>query len=113
VAWIAEAIAAWNEFVAGAGGEVANARVCKTCIRGFNSRPALQFLKDLLFHWTRISIADPNHEFRRTTMSKSNSQPDESQPAISSGPSLDIYAVALALLAALLVRFNLIPPIKW
>ena len=26
----------------GAGGEVANARVCKTCIRGFNSRPALQ-----------------------------------------------------------------------
>jgi hypothetical protein len=27
----------------GAGGEVANAQVCKTCIRGFNSRPALQF----------------------------------------------------------------------
>ena len=26
----------------GAGGEVANAQVCKTCIRGFNSRPALQ-----------------------------------------------------------------------
>jgi hypothetical protein len=25
-----------------AGGEVANARVCKTCIRGFDSRPALQ-----------------------------------------------------------------------
>ena len=42
-----------------------------------------------------------------------NDQPAESQPAISSGPSLDIYAVALALLAALLVRFNLIPPIKW
>ena len=35
------------------------------------------------------------------------------QPAASSGPSLDLYAVALALLAALLVRFNLIPPIKW
>lgn len=27
--------------------------------------------------------------------------------------SLDIYAVTLALLLALLVRFNLIPPIKW
>ena len=26
-----------------AGGEVANAQVCKTCIRGFNPRPALQF----------------------------------------------------------------------
>ena len=25
-----------------AGGEAANAQVCKTCIRGFNSRPALQ-----------------------------------------------------------------------
>ncbi len=25
------------------GGEVANAQVCKTCIRGFNSRPVLQF----------------------------------------------------------------------
>ncbi len=49
-----------------------------------------------------------NHEFRRTIMSKSNDQ-----PAISSGPSPDLYAVALALLAALLVRFNLIPPIKW
>ena len=31
-----------SEFPKGAGGEVANARVCKTCIRGFNSRPALQ-----------------------------------------------------------------------
>jgi hypothetical protein len=40
-------------------------------------------------------------------------QPSESQPTTSSGPSLDVYAVALALLAALLVRFNLIPPIKW
>jgi hypothetical protein len=29
------------------------------------------------------------------------------------GLSLDLYAVALALLAALLVRLNLIPPIKW
>jgi hypothetical protein len=27
--------------------------------------------------------------------------------------SLDVYAVALALLLALLVRFNLIPAIKW
>lgn len=26
----------------GTGGEVANAQVCKTCIRGFNSRPVLQ-----------------------------------------------------------------------
>jgi hypothetical protein len=42
-----------------------------------------------------------------------NTQPSESQLATSSGPSLDVYAVALALLAALLVRFNLIPPIKW
>ena len=29
------------------------------------------------------------------------------------GISLDVYAVALALLLALLVRFNLIPAIKW
>jgi hypothetical protein len=29
----------------GAGGEVANAQVCKTCIRGFDSRPALQLSK--------------------------------------------------------------------
>jgi hypothetical protein len=28
-------------------------------------------------------------------------------------PSLDVYAVALALALALLVRFNLIPAIKW
>jgi hypothetical protein len=27
--------------------------------------------------------------------------------------SLDWYAVAFALLAALLVRLNLIPPVKW
>jgi hypothetical protein len=39
----------------------------------------------------------------------SNPQPDASRPRI----SLDLYAVALALLAALLVRLNLIPPIKW
>ena len=26
----------------GAGGEAVNAQVCKTCIRGFNPRPALQ-----------------------------------------------------------------------
>jgi hypothetical protein len=43
-----------------------------------------------------------------------NTQPTESQPAEARpGPSIDLYAVALALLAALLVRFNLIPPIKW
>jgi hypothetical protein len=29
------------------------------------------------------------------------------------GISLDVYAVALALVLALLVRFNLIPPVKW
>jgi hypothetical protein len=29
------------------------------------------------------------------------------------GISLDIYACALALVLALLVRFNLIPPVKW
>ncbi len=28
------------------GGEVANAQVCKTCIRGFDSRPVLQRFKD-------------------------------------------------------------------
>ena len=27
------------------GGEVANAQVCKTCIRGFNPRPVLQILR--------------------------------------------------------------------
>jgi hypothetical protein len=27
--------------------------------------------------------------------------------------SLDVYAVTLALVLALLVRFNLLPPIKW
>jgi hypothetical protein len=29
------------------------------------------------------------------------------------GISLDVYAVTLALALALLVRLNLIPPIKW
>jgi hypothetical protein len=29
------------------------------------------------------------------------------------GLSLDVYAVALALILALLVRLNLIPPVKW
>jgi len=29
------------------------------------------------------------------------------------GLSLDVYAVVLALALSLLVRFNLIPPIKW
>ena len=29
------------------------------------------------------------------------------------GISLDVYAVALALILALLVRLNLIPPVKW
>jgi hypothetical protein len=28
-------------------------------------------------------------------------------------PSLDVYAVVLALALALMVRFNLIPAIKW
>jgi len=29
------------------------------------------------------------------------------------GLSLDVYAVALSLVLALLVRFNLIPAVKW
>jgi hypothetical protein len=29
------------------------------------------------------------------------------------GPSLDVYAVALALILALLVRLNAIPTVKW
>ena len=29
------------------------------------------------------------------------------------GIPLDLYAVALALVLAILVRFNLLPPIKW
>ena len=31
-------------FLSGTGGEVANAQVCKTCIRGFDPRPVLQIL---------------------------------------------------------------------
>jgi hypothetical protein len=34
-------------------------------------------------------------------------------PVKHSGIPLDVYAVALALLLALLVRFNLIPAVKW
>jgi hypothetical protein len=40
-------------------------------------------------------------------MSRSNSA------ASSRSISLDVYAVSLALVLALLVRLNLIPPIKW
>ena len=29
------------------------------------------------------------------------------------GISLDVYAVTLALVLALLVRFDLLPPVKW
>jgi hypothetical protein len=39
----------------------------------------------------------------------SNAQPSASRRSL----SLDWYAVALAILAALLVRLNLIPPVKW
>jgi hypothetical protein len=79
------------ELLEGAGGEVANARVCKTCIRGFNSRPALQ-----------LSI-ETN---RRSAMSNRISSPRKAL-------QLDVYAVALALALALLVRFNVLPAIKW
>jgi hypothetical protein len=34
-------------------------------------------------------------------------------PVKRSGIPLDVYAVALALMLALLVRFNLIPIIRW
>ncbi len=37
----------------------------------------------------------------------------EPNPNARRGPSLDVYAVALSLLLALLVRFNLIPAVKW
>ena len=40
-------------------------------------------------------------------MSKTNSV------ASNRGISLDVYAVSLALVLALLERLNLIPPIKW
>lgn len=39
--------------------------------------------------------------------------PKPASAAPQRGISPDLYAVALALLLALLVRFNLIPPIKW
>jgi hypothetical protein len=42
---------------------------------------------------------------RRTKMSNSNSSPQ--------GISLDVYAVTLALILALLVRLNLIPFVRW
>jgi hypothetical protein len=32
-------------YLSSTGGEVANAQVCKTCIRGFNPRPVLQILQ--------------------------------------------------------------------
>jgi hypothetical protein len=34
-------------------------------------------------------------------------------PTARRGISLDVYAVLLSLALALLVRFNLIPPVKW
>ena len=34
-------------------------------------------------------------------------------PVKRSGIPLDVYAVALALLLALLVRFNLVPAVRW
>ena len=39
--------------------------------------------------------------------------PQSTTAAPRRGLSLDVYAVILALLLALLVRFNLLPPIKW
>lgn len=39
--------------------------------------------------------------------------PDSTATAPRRSISLDVYAVTLALILALLVRFNLIPPIKW
>jgi hypothetical protein len=39
--------------------------------------------------------------------------PESSSAAPRRGLSLDVYAVSLALLLALLVRFNLIPLVKW
>jgi hypothetical protein len=38
---------------------------------------------------------------------------ENSAAASRRGISLDFYAVTLALLLALLVRLNLIPPIRW
>jgi hypothetical protein len=39
--------------------------------------------------------------------------PESNSAAPRRGISLDVYAVSLALLLALLVRLNLIPPVKW
>jgi len=39
--------------------------------------------------------------------------PEANSAAHRRGISLDVYAVALALALALLVRLNLIPPVKW
>jgi hypothetical protein len=39
--------------------------------------------------------------------------PETKSAAHTRGLSLDLYAVALALVLALLVRLNLLPPIKW
>ncbi len=39
--------------------------------------------------------------------------PQSNSAAPRRGISLDVYAVALSLLLALLVRLNLIPPVKW
>ncbi|MGD0628485.1 MAG: hypothetical protein ABR987_03990 [Terracidiphilus sp.] len=39
--------------------------------------------------------------------------PESNSVAPRRGISLDSYAVSLALLLALLVRLNLIPPVKW
>jgi hypothetical protein len=36
-----------------------------------------------------------------------------SKPEATSSRGVDLYAVALALILALLVRFNLIPAVKW
>jgi hypothetical protein len=42
-----------------------------------------------------------------------NSMSEPTGAAPRRGISLDVYAVSLALILALLVRFNLIPTIKW
>jgi hypothetical protein len=39
--------------------------------------------------------------------------PESNSAAPRRGVSLDLYAVGLAIVLALLVRLNLIPPIKW
>jgi hypothetical protein len=38
------------------GGEVANALVCKTSIRGFNSRPVLHTIDSLLFCMCAVNL---------------------------------------------------------